>query len=78
MHLPILLRSPLTCASCRRLDLLFLGLGRSLILATFSTIRIRHLLVTPTALVCRVILFGHIGVGVGLKVLVEALVIFIG
>lgn len=67
----------LACPLLRCFGLLLLGLCRSLILAPLAAIRIRHLLITSTALVCRVILFGHIGVGVGLKVFVEALVVFV-
>ena len=58
-------------------DLLLLGLRRLLILAAFPIIRIRHLLVAPTALVCRVILFCHVGIRVRLEVFVEALVVFV-
>ena len=64
-------------ASLRCFDLLLLGLRRSLILAAFPIIRIAHFLVTPTALVCRVILLGHVGVRIRLEVFVEALVVFV-
>ena len=61
----------------RGFDLLLLGLCRPFILAPLATVRIRHILVTSTALVCRVIFFGYIGVRIGLKVFVEALVVFV-
>lgn len=67
----------LACRSLRRLDLLLLGFRRSLILAAFPVFRVRHLLITPTALVCRIVLFGHVGVRVRLEVLVKALVVFV-
>ena len=59
------------------LDLLLL---RFIILAPFPIIpvRIRHLLVTPAAVVRRVVLLRHIGLGTGLKILVETLVVFVG
>ena len=50
--------------SLRRFDLFLLGLRRPFIVAPFPVIRIpiriRHLVVAPAALVCRVILLGHI------------------
>lgn len=72
-----LCKSLLACPSLRCFDLFILGLHRSLILAAFPTIPIRHLLVAPTALVCRVKLFGHIGIRIRLEVFIEALVIFV-
>ena len=65
-------------SSFRRLDLLLLRFRRPLILATFPIIRVRHVLVAPAALVRRVVLLGHVGVGTGLEVLVQALVVFVG
>lgn len=62
----------------RSLDLLLLGLCRPLVLAAFATIRVRHLVVASTALVRRVVLFCHVGIRVGLEILVEAFVVFIG
>ena len=59
-----------------RLDLLLL---RFILLAPSAVvpIPIRHLLVTATALVRRVVLLRHIGLGTGLEILVEALVVFV-
>ena len=67
----------MTCPSIRRFDLLLLRLRRSLILAAFPVVRFRHLLVASTALVCRVVFFGHVGVGIGLEIFIEALVVFV-
>ena len=64
--------------SLNRLDLLLLRLHRPLILATFPIIPVRHLLVAATALMRRVVFLGDVGVGIGLEVLVEALVVFVG
>ena len=60
-----------------RLDLLLL---RFVLLAPFAVVpvRIRHLLVAPAALVRGIVLLRDIGLGAGLKVLVEALVVFVG
>ena len=62
--------------SLARLDLLLL---RCVLLAPFPIVpvRVRHLLVTPAALVRRVVLLRHVGLGTGLKILVEALVVFV-
>ena len=73
-QVPVLIRS-----STRRFDLLLLRLRGPLILAPLPiAVRIRHLVIAPTALVRRVVLFGDVGVGIGLEVFVEALVVFVG
>lgn len=64
--------------SLARFNLLLFWLRRPLILAAFPIIRIRHLVVAPAALVRRVILLRDVGFGIGLEVLVEALVVFVG
>ena len=74
-YLEVFLAKP---PSLGRLDLFLLRLRRPLVLATFPIVRVRHLVVAPTALVRRVVLLGHVGVGIGLEVFVEALVVFVG
>lgn len=67
----------ISCQSLRCFGLLLFGFCRSLILAALPVLPVRHLLVTPAALVGGVVLFGHVGVGVGLEVFVKALVVFV-